>query len=153
MSWNFYRIILNVLLQKLMGMEHFEIYIIKLINKIISRVVAAVPAAAPALAPAVWVGVGVAVVVVVVDFGFTSLLTSQVISVAFYSEREKSDKFCSEALISAWGSFMCHKSTTRDPQLYFLSEGNHTQGFYALKNSIDPGRDWICEPRIQWRVW
>ena len=28
-------------------------------------------------------------------------LTSQVISVAFYIEREKSDKFCSEALISA----------------------------------------------------
>ena len=29
--------------------------------------------------------------VVVVDLGFTTLLTSQVISVAFYSEREKSD--------------------------------------------------------------
>ena len=41
------------------------------------------------------------VVVVVVDLGFTTLLTSQVISVAFYREREKSDKFCSEALISA----------------------------------------------------
>ena len=39
-------------------------------------------------------------VVVVVDLGFTTLLTSQVISVAFYIEREKSDKFCSEALIS-----------------------------------------------------
>ena len=38
---------------------------------------------------------------VVVDLGFTTPLTSQVISVAFYSEREKSDKFCSEALISA----------------------------------------------------
>ena len=37
----------------------------------------------------------------VVDFGFTILLTSQVISVAFYSEREKSVKFCSEALVSA----------------------------------------------------
>ena len=34
----------------------------------------------------------------VVYFGFTTLLTSQVISVAFYSEREKSDKFCSETL-------------------------------------------------------
>ena len=43
----------------------------------------------------------VVVVVVVVVLGFTTLLTSQVISVAFYSEREKSDKFCSEALISA----------------------------------------------------
>ena len=39
--------------------------------------------------------------IVVVVFGFTSLLTSLVISVAFYSEREKSDKFCSEALILA----------------------------------------------------
>ena len=43
----------------------------------------------------------VVVVVVVEDLGFTMLLTSQVISVALYSEREKSDKFCSEALISA----------------------------------------------------
>ena len=40
-------------------------------------------------------------VIVVVVLGFTTLLTSQIISVAFYSEREKSDKFCSEALISA----------------------------------------------------
>ena len=38
---------------------------------------------------------------VVVAHGFTTLLTSQVISVTFYSEREKSDEFCSEALISA----------------------------------------------------
>ena len=43
----------------------------------------------------------VVVVVVVVDFGLTTLLTSQVISGAFNSEREKSDKFCLEALISA----------------------------------------------------
>ena len=50
--------------------------------------------------------------ILVVDWGFTTLLTSQVISVAFYSEREKSDKFCSEALISVWGSFTCRKSTT-----------------------------------------
>ena len=39
--------------------------------------------------------------VVVVVLGFTTLLTSQIISVAFYIEHEKSDKFCSEALISA----------------------------------------------------
>ena len=38
---------------------------------------------------------------VVVVLGFMTLLTSQVISVAFYSEREKSYKFCSEVLISA----------------------------------------------------
>ena len=43
-----------------------------------------------------------AVVLAVVDnLGFTTLLTSQAISFAFYSERETSDKFCSEALISA----------------------------------------------------
>ena len=34
-------------------------------------------------------------------FGFYDALTSQVNSVAFYNEREKSDKFCSEALILA----------------------------------------------------
>ena len=38
-------------------------------------------------------------VVVLAVLGFTTLLTSQVISVAFYRERQKSDKFCSEALI------------------------------------------------------
>ena len=48
---------------------------------------------------------------VVVVKSFTTLLTSQIISVAFYSEREKSDKFCSEALISARGSLSCRKST------------------------------------------
>ena len=42
----------------------------------------------------------VMVVVAAVVLGFTTLLTSQVISVAFYSEREKSDRFCSEAVIS-----------------------------------------------------
>ena len=41
------------------------------------------------------------VVLVVVHLDFTMLLTSQVISVASYSKCEKSDKFCSEALISA----------------------------------------------------
>ena len=39
--------------------------------------------------------------VVVVDLGFTTLLPSHIISIAFYSEREKFNKFCSEALISA----------------------------------------------------
>ena len=39
--------------------------------------------------------------ILVAVFGFMMLLTSRVISVASYSEREKSDKFCSEALISA----------------------------------------------------
>ena len=45
--------------------------------------------------------VAVVVVVVLVELGFTTLLTSQVISVSFYSEREKADNFFSEALISA----------------------------------------------------
>ena len=67
-------------------------------------------------------------------------LTSHVISVAFYIEREKSDKFCSEAQILASGSFSCRKSTTRDQRFYFPSEGSHTQDFYALKKSIDPDR-------------
>ena len=74
----------------------------------------------------------------VADLGFMTLLTSQVISVAFYSEREKFDKFCSEALISAWGSFTCRKSTTQDPRLYFPSKGSHTQDFYALKKIHRP---------------
>ena len=74
--------------------------------------------------------------------GFMTLLTSQVISIAFYSEREKSDKFCSKALIWAWGFLTCRKSMTRDPWLYFPSEGSHTQDFYALKKFIDPGRVW-----------
>ena len=71
---------------------------------------------------------------VIVALGFTTLLTSQVISVAFYSEHEKSDKFYSEALISAWGSFTCRKSTTWDLWLHFP----HTQDFYALKNLSTP---------------
>ena len=37
MSWNFYRKILNVLLQNLMRMEHFQICILKLLKKLISR--------------------------------------------------------------------------------------------------------------------
>ena len=78
-----------------------------------------------------------------------TLLISQVIRVAFHSEPEKSDKFCSEALILAWGSFKCRKSTTRDPWIYFPSEGSHTQDFYALKKSIDPDQVWTREPRIR----
>ena len=77
-------------------------------------------------------------VVIVIALGFTTLLTSQVISVAFYSEREKSGKSCSRALISAWGSFMCRKSKTRDPWFLFPSEGSYTQDFYALKNQSTP---------------
>ena len=67
-------------------------------------------------------------------------LTSQVIGIAFYSEREKSDKFSSEVLISAWGSFTCRKCTTRDPRLYCPSEGSHTQDFFYLENPSTPAR-------------
>ena len=74
----------------------------------------------------------------IVDFGFTTLLTSEVISVAFYIEHEESDKFSSVALISAWGSFTCHKSMTWDPRLYFPFEGGDTQDFYALKKIHRP---------------
>ena len=73
---------------------------------------------------------------IVLDLGFMTLLTSQVIRVTFYSEREKSDKFRSEALISALGSITCRKSTTRDHG--FTSEGSHTQDFYALKKIHRP---------------
>ena len=83
-------------------------------------------------------------------FGFYD---AQVINIAFYSEHEKSDKFCSEALISGGGSSMCRKCTTWDTWLYFPSEGSHTQDFYALKKSIDPGWVWTHEPRIQRTVW
>ena len=44
----------------------------------------------------------------------------------------------SEALISAWGSFTCRRSTTRDPRLYFSSKGSHIQNFYALKKIHRP---------------
>ena len=54
------------------------------------------------------------------------LLTSQVINVAFYIEREKSDKFCSEALFSAVSSFMCRTSTTQDQRPYFPSEESYS---------------------------
>ena len=62
---------------------------------------------------------------IVVDFGFTTLLTSQVISLAFCSEREKSDKFYSGAV------------NLRHGTLGFTSLPND---FFALKKSIDPGQ-------------
>ena len=70
-------------------------------------------------------------------------------SASLPTQHEKADKFCSEALILAWGCFTCRKSTTRDPQLYFPSEGSHTQDFYTLKKSINPGWDqtrWTSDP-------
>ena len=74
---------------------------------------------------------GSVVVVVVEDWGFTTLLTSLVISVAFYIEREKSDKFCSEALISAWSSF--HRQWHDSPlcTLAFLRSSRHSWMFSA----------------------
>ena len=61
-------------------------------------------------------------------------LTSKVISVASDIERESPRNFAQRLR----GSFTCRKSTTRDPRLYFPSEGSHTQDFYALKKSIEP---------------
>ena len=61
-------------------------------------------------------------VAVAVDLCFTTLLTSQIISVVFYSEREISDKFCSESLISAWGS------------VAYLQHGTH--GFISLPKEV-----------------
>ena len=88
--------------------------------------------------------------VVVVDFGFTTFLTSQqVISVAFYSEREKSNKCCSEALISAWGSFTCRRSTTHGPRHYFSSEGSYTQDFLRSEKIHRPRpglNPWTSDP-------
>ena len=76
-----------------------------------------------------------------VDLGFTTLLTSQVISVAFYSEREKSDKFCSEAVISARGSFTYRKSTTRDSRLYTPFRRKSYSGFLRCEkiHRLRPG--------------
>ena len=80
-------------------------------------------------------------------------LTSQVISVTFYIEHEKSEKFCSEALTSAWYSSICHKFKTRDQRLYFPFDGSRTQDFSLWRKYIDLGRVWTREPWIQWRVW
>jgi len=39
-----------------------------------------------------------------------------------------------ETSTSIQGSFMCCKSATWDPWLYFTSEGRHAENFFALKN-------------------
>ena len=64
--------------------------------------------------------------------------TTHVISVVSDIESEKVGKFCSEALISAWGSFTCRKSTTRDPRLYFPSERSLVRIFTLWKNPSTP---------------
>ena len=66
-------------------------------------------------------------------------LTSQVISIASDIEREKSDKFSSEAPISAWGSFTCRKSTTRYPSTALLPFQRKTYaGFLRSENPSTP---------------
>ena len=92
------------------------------------------------------------VLVLLLLLGFTTLFNISGHQCRSQHRALTSDKFCSEALISAWGSFTCRKSTTQDPRLYFPSEGSHTQDFYALKKSIDPGRIWTHEPQIQWKI-
>ena len=61
---------------------------------------------------------------VVVDLGFTTLLTSQVISVAIYNDTEKSDKFCSEALILLY------------VYLRVVNLRHRTQGFTSLPREV-----------------
>ena len=47
-------------------------------------------------------------------------------------QRRFRDRACSEALISSWGSSTCRKPTTRDPRLYFPSEGSHLFRIFTL---------------------
>ena len=57
--------------------------------------------------------------------------------------------FAQRALISAWGSFMCRKSTTQGQQLYFPSKGSHIQDFYTLKKILRPRpglNPWSLDP-------
>ena len=78
-------------------------------------------------------------ILLVVELCFYDALNSQAICVAFYSECEKSDKFRSEALISAWGSFTCVKSTTRNPRFTFLPKEVILRIFTLWKNPSIPG--------------
>ena len=86
-------------------------------------------------------------VVVVVVCGFTTLITFQDISISFYNEREKSDKFSSEAQFQL------------EVLLHAVNLRHGTQGFTSLlkevilriftfwKKSIDPGRVWTLSVR------
>ena len=65
-------------------------------------------------------------------------LTSQITNIALYIEREKPDKFCSEALILSWRSCTCHISTTQDQQLYFPPKEIILRIFTLWKNSSTP---------------
>ena len=67
-----------------------------------------------------------------------TLLTSQVISIAFYSDREIADKFCSEVLISAWGSFTRRKSTTGTPGFISFPKEVILKIFMLWKNPSSP---------------
>ena len=82
---------------------------------------------------------------IVVVVRFYDALTSQAISVAFYIEREKSDKFCSEAVISAWGSFTCRKSTAQDQRLYF-SLRRQSYSEFLRSEKIDRPRPGLNPP-------
>ena len=70
--------------------------------------------------------------------GFTTLFNILAHQHRFRHREWKSDKFCSEALISAWGSLTCRKSTTRDPRLYFPSEEVILRIFTLWKNPSTP---------------
>ena len=81
-------------------------------------------------------------------------LTSQVISVAFYNEREKSDKFCTEVPISPLGSLTCLKSTSQEQRLHFPSEGRHTWIFMLWENPLTPAGFEPANLRSWWeQIW
>ena len=86
----------------------------------------------------VYTGVQLFLLLVVIDLGLTTLITSQVIGVAFYSEREKSDKFCSEALISAWRFFYVPKIYDTGHTVLLFFRRNPYSGFLRCEKIHRP---------------
>ena len=54
----------------------------------------------------------------------------------YIAERENSNKFCSEALIWAWGSFTCRKSTSHDPTALLPSWRKSYSGILRSEKKI-----------------
>ena len=81
------------------------------------------------------------------------ILKSQVISIAFYIERENPTNFAQMLYFQV------------EVLLHAVNLRHRTNGFTSLpkevilsilmlwKKSIDPSLFWTCKPRIQWRVW
>ena len=72
-------------------------------------------------------------------------LRPQVISVAFYIVREKSNKFSSEALFKVWGSFTCRNVRHGTYSFTSLPKEVTLRIFTLFKRSIDPGRVWTLK--------